>query len=181
MPHQEENKIPLSDNPTDTEKIYYLEKNFELLNKSKFFTNSVKKLDCKKTPNSFENIKYILTNTIDFEKLNESTKITFYLLDSNGKVVLSNIDNTFSTYQDYIDNNAYFYNLSEEQGFLNELYELEVDGRIGTNLLETPILNVVVNVLDQPLGILYYLIGTRHKCNTFTLVSFIYTNGGIPI
>lgn len=170
-------KNKLEKNPTEIQKVYYLQNEFDQLNKSTIFNKLIHAFNHNPTEKNFNNIITMLNKFIDFEILNNNNKITFYLIDENGKMIISNIDNVYSTFVNYIDNTTYFYNLSEEQGFLNEQFELENDGKIGTNLLETPILNVVINIIDNPLGVLYFLIGQKNKCQKYKLISFIYTNG----
>jgi hypothetical protein len=167
----------LETNPTELEKIYYLQKDFNQITKFKLFNKIVKKFNANPNENYFNNIQSLLAEFIDFDVLNSTNAVTFYLIDSNGKMIISNINNVFSTYSDYTNNTTYFYNLSEEQGFLNYQFELETDKKIGVNLLETPILNTIVNGIDNPLGFLYYLIGQKNTCPEYNLVSFIYTLG----
>ena len=171
------NQLELVNNFTEVEKIYYIQKEFNLLDNNKCFTKLINKYDKNPKEKYFNNIKFMLEESLDFTKLNNNSSVTFYLMDKNGKIIISNINNTYSTYVNSINNNTYFYNLSEEQGFLNQLYELETDLRVGVNLLETPIANIVVNLIDDPLGILYYLIGKRNKCSNYNLIAFVYTNG----
>lgn len=167
----------LEPNPTELEKIYYLQNQFDKFNEFDQFNKLVKKFNTTSNELYFNGIKSLLSEFINFSVLNDNNKITFYLIDSHGKMILSNINNNFSTYSDYTTNTTYFYNLSEEQGFLNEQFELETNGKIGTNLLETPILNLVINYIDQPLGVLYFLIGQKNICPGYKLIAFVYTNG----
>ena len=170
-------KMTLEDEPTELEKIYYLQNKFDKIVKFDTFNKLIKKFNNTPSENYFNQIQEFLEKILNFQTLNNNNKITFYLIDNNGKMIISNINNVFSTYSDYISNKTYFYNLGEEQGFLNDQYELETNGKIGTNLLETPILNVVVNLLDNPLGVLYFIIGQKNICPGYKLISFVYTIG----
>jgi hypothetical protein len=170
----------LEQNPTQVEKVYYLEKIFELYANFSTFNKLIKKFYNNVNEQYFNDIKYLLSQYIDFEKLNSNNKVNIYLINNQtGKIILSNIDNVFSTYSNYINNQTYFYNLAEEQQFLNEQYELETNGKVGVNLLETPILNVAVNIIQNiqqyPLGLLYFIVGQKNVCPGYDLVAFVYT------
>lgn len=165
----------LSENPTVTEKVYYLENEFEQISKFSVFNKIVKNFLKNPSEFTFEGIQVFLNEIINFDSLNNNGIVTFYLMDDDGKIIISNVGNIFSTYDGYVNNTTYFYNLSEEQGFLNYQFELENDGKIGTNLLETPIANLLVNGLDNPLGFLYFLIGQKNICPGYKLLAFVYT------
>ena len=164
-------------NLTELQKIYYLQNQFDKFNNFSTFNKLIKKFNSNPNEIYFNEIQNLLNEFINFGSLNNNNNITFYLIDSNGKMIISNINNTFSTYSNYTENTTYFYSLAEEQGFLNDQFELETNGKIGTNLLETPILNVVVNLIVNPLGVLYFLVGQKNFCPGYKLVSFVYTNG----
>jgi len=168
-------KACLTSNPTEVEKICYIQTEFALLNDCEYFNKLMDKFSNTKKEKYFDKIMCILTESINFEKLNYTNNTTFYLMDKKGKIIISYTNGVFSTFQNYINNNAYFYNLSEEQSFLNNLTDLNDIGEIGINLLNTPIANLVVNYLDNPLGILYYLVVKKNKKLNYNFISFIYT------
>ena len=97
---------------TQTQEIYLAQKEFNKIIKSNDFTKIFNKFE--KHPNSYN---YDLLTTYLGEKISFSSLtnpyFSFYLSNKKGKIIVSNIDNIFSTFTNYTAN-IDFYNISEK-------------------------------------------------------------------
>lgn len=116
-------------------------------------------------------IQSLLLEFIDFNTLNSTNGVNFYLINKNEKMIISNVFSIFSTYENYKNNETYFNGPSEKQRFLNYQFELETDEKIGINLLEKPILNVFLGGLTANI---YYLVGQKNNCPGYKLIALTY-------
>jgi hypothetical protein len=168
---------------TQTEEIYLAQKEFNKIIKSNDFTKILKKFE--KHPNSYNYnlITTYLSQKISFTALT-NPYFSFYLSNKKGKIIVSNIDNNFSSFTDYTAN-IDFYNLSEKSEFLNNLGTIQKTNETNVNLLQEPALNVILNagINNNNLDIsklLYYTIQRRQPCEKYILTGFLYDDFLIP-
>ena len=107
---------------------------------------------------------------------------SFYLSNNKGKIIVSNINNYFSTFNDYIAN-INFLNISEKSEFLNNLGTIQKTNETNVNLLQEPALNVILNAginINNINKLLYYTVQRRQSCEKYILTGFLYDNFVIP-
>lgn len=168
---------------TQTQEIYLAQKEFNKIIKSNDFTKIFNKFE--KHPNSYN---YDLLTTYLGEKISFSSLtnpyFSFYLSNKKGKIIVSNIDNIFSTFTNYTAN-IDFYNISEKSEFLNNLGTVQKTNETNVNLLQEPALNVILNagINNNNIDIsklLYYTVQRRQPCEKYILTGFLYDNFVIP-
>lgn len=163
--------------PTMIERIHKLEDEFKTINRTSTMERLINRFNKNPTEPNYNNLVNYLNDSIDLEYqyLNDSVS-DIYLLDKNCKILVSYVIGTFSSFDDYI-NGLNFFNISEEQEMLNQYDELNKNKYVSVNLLEEPIANLIVNIIDNPNGLLYYLTATQSRqCTNYSLVGFVYKN-----
>ncbi len=117
-------QITLETNPTQPEKISYLQKDFNLIAKFGLFNKIVKLFNSNPNQTYFNYIQGLLTQFINFENLNYLNPTTFALVDGNGKIIIYFNGTSFSTFTDYTNNIIGFIG-NEQQEYLILLYQLQ--------------------------------------------------------
>jgi hypothetical protein len=156
---------------TQTEEIYLLQKEFDKIIKCKKFTKIFNKFEDQDNPYNFDKIVSYLSKKISFNTLNNPA-FSFYLSNNKGKIIVSNINNNFSNYNDY-KNNIDFKNISEKSEFLNNLNNVQKTNETNVNLLQEPQLNVIIAQQNNG-NTLYYTVQRRKSCEGYILTGFLY-------
>lgn len=162
---------------TQTEEIYLTQKEFNKIIKSNEFTKIFNKFEKHPNSHNYDLITTYLSQKISFTALSNPA-FSFYLSNNKGKIIVSNINNIFSTYVDYT-NNIDFLNLSEKSQFLNNLGTVQKINEINVNLLQEPVLNVILaGGINN--NLLYYTVQRRQSCEKYILTGFLYDIFVIP-
>jgi hypothetical protein len=163
---------------TQTEEIYLLQKEFNKIINCKKFTKIFNKFENKKNHYNYDMIINYLSKKISFETLTNPA-FSFYLSNKNGKIIISNINNNFSSYIDYT-NNINFINISEKSEFLNNLNNVQKTNETNVNLLQEPALNILISGVANNKNILYYTVQRREPHKGYILTGFLYDTLVIP-
>ena len=157
---------------TQTQEVYLTQKDF-----TKIFKIFEKHPNVK----NYNLITKYLSKKISFTALTNPT-FSFYLSNNKGKIIVSNINNNFSTFTDYTAN-INFLNISEKSEFLNNLGTVQKTNETNVNLLQEPALNVILNAginINNINKLLYYTVQRRQPCEKYILTGFLYDNFVIP-
>jgi hypothetical protein len=166
---------------TQTEEIYLTQKEFNKIIKSNEFTKLFNKFEKHQNAYNYDLLTTYLSQKISFTALTNPA-FSFYLSNKKGKIIVSNIDDNFSTFSDYtagID----FNNISEKSEFLNNLGNVQKTNETNVNLLQEPALNVILNAginINNINNLLYYTVQRRQSCEKYILTGFLYDNFVIP-
>jgi hypothetical protein len=158
---------------TQVQEVYLTQKEFNKIIKSKDFTKIFNKFEKHPNVKNYNLITTYLSQKISFTALTNPT-FSFYLSNNKGKIIVSNINNNFSTFNDYTAN-INFLNVSEKSEFLNNLGTVQKTNETNVNLLQEPALNVLVNAGSfNTNNFLYYTVQRRHPCKKYILTGFLY-------
>ena len=169
---------------TQTEEVYLTQKEFNKIIKSNDFTKLFNKFEKHPTSNNYNLLTTYLSQKISFTALTNPS-FSFYLSNDKGKIIVSNIDNNFSTFSDYTAN-IDFKNISEKSEFLNNLSTVQKKNEANVNLLQEPVLNVILNAgiininNNNVSDLLYYTVQRRQSCEGYILTGFLYDTFVIP-
>lgn len=177
---------------TELERIISLENDFNEITEINDLSKIINNFEINKTVINYNYIIDYINLTVDFnEQYNYNTTATnFYLIDKLGKIILSytytydstlfTYSGTFSTYDEY-NLGLNFASLSEEQEFLNNFEKLKIIGTCNINLLQEPIVNVILALTEVQNYLLYYMVSKKYvnikkpcKYNNYYLVGFIF-------
>ncbi len=158
---------------TQTEEIYLLQKEFNRIINCKKFTKILNKFEDQINPYNYDMIINYLSKKISFETLTNPA-FSFYLSNNNGKIIVSNINNNFSNYIDYT-NNINFATISEKSEFLNNLNNVQKTNETNVNLLQEPLLNVILAGQTSQ-NLIYYTVQRSHPKEKYILTGFLYDN-----
>ena len=166
---------------TQTQEVYLTQKEFNKIIKSKDFTKIFKIFEKHPNVKNYNLITTYLSKKISFTALTNPA-FSFYLSNNKGKIIVSNINNYFSTFNDYTAN-INFLNISEKSEFLNNLGTIQKTNETNVNLLQEPALNVILNAginINNINKLLYYTVKIRQSCEKYILTGFLYDNFVIP-
>jgi hypothetical protein len=166
---------------TQTEEVYLTQKEFNIIIKSNDFTKIFKKFEKHPNSNNYDLITTYLSKKISFTALTNPA-FSFYLSNNKGKIIVSNINNKFSTFTDYT-NNIDFLNISEKSEFLNNLGTVQKTNETNVNLLQEPALNALLDAeINNIFGnlLIYYTVQRRHLCEKYILTGFLYDSFTLP-
>jgi hypothetical protein len=162
---------------TQTEEVYLTQKEFNKIIKSKDFRKIFNKFEKHPTSYNYNLLTTYLGKKISFTALTNPA-FSFYLSNNRGKIIVSNIDNNFSTFTNYTDN-IDFKNISEKSEFLNNLNTVQKKNETNINLLREPDLNILLssqatsNNYDY-FNSLYYTVQRRQCHEGYILTGFLY-------
>ncbi len=159
---------------TQTEEIYLTQKEFNKIIKSNEFTKIFNKFEKHPNPYNYDLLTTYLSQKISFTALTNPS-FSFYLSNDKGKIIVSNIDNNFSTFSDYTAN-IDFKNISEKSEFLNNLGTVQKKNETNVNLLRETDLNVEISaqVNNNNENAIYYTVQRRQSCEGYILTGFLY-------
>ncbi len=157
---------------TQTEEVYLTQKEFNKIIKSNDFTKLFNKFEKHPTSNNYNLLTTYLSQKISFTALTNPS-FSFYLSNDKGKIIVSNIDNNFSTFTDYTAN-IDFKDISEKSEFLNNLSTVQKKNQTNINLLEEQVANVEIAQIDKEFTTLYYTVQRRQSCEGYILTGFLY-------
>jgi hypothetical protein len=161
---------------TQTEEVYLTQKEFNKIIKSKDFTKLFNKFEKHPNVNNYDLLTTYLSKKISFTALTNPS-FSFYLSNDKGKIIVSNINNNFSTFVDYTAN-IDFKNISEKSEFLNNLNTVQKKNEANVNLLQEPQFNIEVAQYVNNFNdfALYYTVQRRQSCEGYILTGFLYDN-----